>query len=77
MIFLPALWIFGWSLSYGVAALLGLVFIAGRALYLRGYVAAPDQRGLGFAISALANLALVSGGLVGAALRLFAERATN
>jgi glutathione S-transferase len=77
VIFLPALWIFGWSLSYGVAALLGLVFIAGRALYLRGYVAAPEQRALGFGISALANLALVVGGLVGAALRLFAERATN
>ena len=77
VIFLPALWIFGWSLSYGVAALLGLVFIAGRALYLRGYVAAPEQRALGFGISAFTNLALVLGGLVGAVLRLFAERATN
>src|SRR5258705_1565509 len=65
VIFLPALWIFGWSLSYGVAALLGLVFIAGRALYLRGYLAAPEQRGLGFAVTGFANLALLRGGLVG------------
>ena len=77
VIFLPALWIFGWSLSYGVAALLGLLFIAGRAVYLRGYVAAPERRSLGFLLTSLANLALVLGGLVGALLRLFAARATG
>jgi len=77
VIFLPALWIFGWSLSYAVAAALGLVFIAGRAVYLRGYVAAPEKRSLGFLLTSLANLALLLGGLVGAVLRLIAERASN
>ena len=77
VIFLPALWICGWSLSYAVAAGLGLLFIAGRAIYLRGYVAAPERRSLGFALTGFANLALLLGGLVGAFLRLFAERAAN
>ena len=77
VIFLPALWIFGWSLSYAAAAALGLVFIAGRGVYLRGYVAAPERRSLGFLLTSLANLTLLLGGLVGAVLRLLAERASN
>ena len=77
VVFLPALWIFGWSLSYAGAAALGLLFIAGRAVYLRGYVAAPERRSLGFLLTSLANLTLLLGGLVGAVLRMFAERAAD
>jgi len=35
-------------------------------VYLRGYVADPAQRGTGFALSALPQLVLLLGGVVGA-----------
>jgi glutathione S-transferase len=66
VIFVPAMVVFALYVSAGVAALLGLLFIAGRVVYLRGYVADPGKRGTGFAISAVAQLILMVGGLVGA-----------
>lgn len=68
MIFLPGLFGFGIWVSPVIAAGLGLVFIVGRVLYLRGYVAAPERRGLGFLIGGLANVVLLLGGLIGAIL---------
>lgn len=69
VIFLPALWLFGNYVSTGAGAVIGLAFIAGRAIYLRGYVADPAKRGLGFAIGYIANAILVLGGLGGAIVR--------
>lgn len=66
VIFLPALWLFGSYVSAGAGAIIGLVFIVGRVVYLRGYVADPEKRGLGFGITFLANAILVLGGLGGA-----------
>ena len=68
VVFVPAMLIFGVYVSDTIAALLGLVWIAGRALYLRGYVADPSQRSLGFALTALPQLVLLLGGIVGAVL---------
>ncbi|MBT6032244.1 MAG: MAPEG family protein, partial [Kordiimonadaceae bacterium] len=45
-------------------------FIIGRLLYLRGYVADPKTRGIGFILSLLPSLILVIGGLIGAAMNL-------
>ena len=36
LIFLPSLWLFGTYVSAGWGALIGLVFIVGRAIYFRG-----------------------------------------
>ena len=66
VLFVPAMLIFGVYVSGTVAALLGLVWIAGRALYLRGYVADPAKRSTGFALTALPQLILLVGGIVGA-----------
>lgn len=71
VVFVPALWCFGVFVHQGVAALLGVVFIVGRALYARGYVSSPDRRGPGFALTVLADAVLLVGGLVGAALAAF------
>jgi uncharacterized MAPEG superfamily protein len=65
--FLPGLFLFASYVSARWAGILGLVFIAGRFLYARGYIADPEKRGPGFAISMLATLILVLGGLFGAA----------
>lgn len=66
VVFLPSLWLFGSYVRPDVGALLGLAFVVGRVLYLRGYVAAPESRSLGFGIGLVANAILLLGGLVGA-----------
>jgi uncharacterized membrane protein YecN with MAPEG domain len=66
VIFLPALFGFGWFVSPGWAAVLGLVFIAGRALYARGYVQDPAKRGPGFGLTLISNMLLLLGATLGA-----------
>jgi glutathione S-transferase len=62
-IFLPSLWLFAIYISDPIAAVLGLVWIAGRILYMTGYSQAAEKRGTGFGIQALANFALLLGAL--------------
>ena len=62
-IFLPSLWLFAIYISDAIAAVLGLVWIAGRILYLIGYSEAAAKRGRGFGIQALAAIALWVGAL--------------
>ena len=62
-IFLPSLWLFAIYISDPIAAVLGLVWIAGRILYLTGYSQAAAKRGRGFAIQALAAIILWAGAL--------------
>jgi glutathione S-transferase len=47
-IFLPAIWLAAIYVSDIGAALLGVVWIAGRALYMRGYTEATEKRHPGF-----------------------------
>jgi glutathione S-transferase len=62
-IFLPSLWLFAIYISDGGAAAIGLVWIAGRILYLTGYSKAAAKRGPGFAIQATAATILWAGAL--------------
>jgi uncharacterized membrane protein YecN with MAPEG domain len=66
VVFLPSLYLFASFVHELIAAALGLVFVVGRALYARGYLADPEKRGPGFGIGYLASNALLLGGLVGA-----------
>ena len=52
--FLPSLWLFAIYISDPGAAVLGLVWIAGRFLYMTGYSQAAEKRERGFGIQALA-----------------------
>jgi glutathione S-transferase len=63
-IYLPCLWLFGFYVSDAGAGLLGLLWILGRTLYMRGYEQAPEKRSLGFAIQAIAVLILFLGALI-------------
>jgi glutathione S-transferase len=62
-IFLPSLWLFAVYVSDLYAALLGLVWIAGRILYMTGYEKAVEKRSPGFLIQSLATGVLLLGAL--------------
>jgi glutathione S-transferase len=62
-IFLPSLWLYAIYVSDPVAAGLGVVWIAGRILYMTGYSKAANKRGPGFGIQALACGILLLGSL--------------
>ena len=64
--FVPAIWLFGMYVDPTWAALLGLVFVVARMLYLRGYVTDPAKREVGFTLSILPVLVLLVGALWGA-----------
>ncbi len=66
VVFLPALFLFATFASANWGAGIGMLFVAGRALYARAYVTDPSKRGPGFALSLGANLLLTLGALVGA-----------
>lgn len=66
VVFVPAILLFATWVSASLACVLGLVFILGRWLYFRGYVADPERRGTGFMIGALAQMALLLGAVLGA-----------
>jgi glutathione S-transferase len=61
VMFLPLVWLatsyfkwLGW-----LPAALGLVWVIGRFIYLRGYMQAPEKRGPGFGITVLATTGLL------------------
>jgi glutathione S-transferase len=62
-IFLPSLWLFAIYISDPIAAALGLVWIAGRILYMTGYSQAANKRSMGFGIQFMAAAALWAGAL--------------
>jgi len=65
VVFLPSLWLFAHYLNAWAAVVLGLLFIVGRALYFRGYVQAAESRHAGFVLSAIPNVTLLIGALIG------------
>ncbi len=69
-IFLPSLWLFAIYISDTIAAAIGAVWIIGRIVYFIGYSQAAAKRGPGFAIQALAAIALWGGALGAVVLRL-------
>jgi glutathione S-transferase len=62
-IFLASLWLFALYWSDLVAAAVGLVWILGRLLYWRGYIADPARREAGFLVQTLACAVLLFGAL--------------
>lgn len=66
VVFMPAIYLFGLHINPLGAAALGAVYIVGRFLYERGYIADPKKRAIGFALSMIPTLILVLGGLGGA-----------
>jgi uncharacterized membrane protein YecN with MAPEG domain len=61
IVFLPLLWVFAHYVNPLWAALGGVVFIVGRAVYARSYVRDPKSRSLGFGLTALPSLVFMIG----------------
>lgn len=57
-IFLPSMWLCALYVGDTWAALGGVLWIIGRALYIQGYSQAADKRGPGFGIQAMAGILL-------------------
>ena len=70
VMFLPSLWMAASFVPARWVALLGLIYLIGRFLYLRGYVTAAAKRGPGFGLSMLPILALMLIVLIGSIVRL-------
>lgn len=66
IVFVPAIWLFGRFVSPQWAAGIGAIYLVGRIVYLRSYVADPDKRSMGFGLSMVPTLALLLGALIGA-----------
>lgn len=68
-VFLPLLWlatIYFRPLPW-LPAGLGLIWVVGRILYAHGYLIAPEKRGPGFGVAALAQLLLLILAIIGVA----------
>jgi uncharacterized membrane protein YecN with MAPEG domain len=59
IVFLPSVLTSGYYVDATFAAVLGLIFVVGRGLYFRGYTDPEKSRGLGFAISMVANSVMI------------------
>ena len=73
-VFLTCLWLFAVFVPYSwgspTAAVLGLIWIVGRILYQRGYMADPSKRSTGFLIQGAATIVLLLGALIGSGISL-------
>jgi glutathione S-transferase len=69
-IFLPSLWLFAIYISDPIAAMVGVVWILGRLLYMTGYSEAAEKRGRGFMVQALATAVLLFGSIIGIVWRM-------
>jgi glutathione S-transferase len=72
VVFVPAIWLFGQYASTLWAAILGLVYLVGRVVYLKSYVADPAKRSAGFGLSFLPIAVMLIGVLIEAGMKLLA-----
>ena len=75
VIFLPLLWVATLYFHGWIPAALGLFWCIGRVLYALGYMKEANKRGPGFAIAALASLALLVLSIWGVAVSWMAASA--
>lgn len=62
---IAAMWVCGWFFLPYVAAILGILFVIGRFVYWRSYMADPKKRGTGMIIGFVANMAMIGCGFWG------------
>jgi glutathione S-transferase len=65
VVFIPAIWLFGMYLNPRWGAIIGAVFVVGRALYAIGYIRAPEKREVGAMLSFACLAVLLVGAVFG------------
>jgi uncharacterized membrane protein YecN with MAPEG domain len=70
VMFLPTLWLAATFGTPMVVAVAGMVWVAGRVLYVFGYIQAAAKRGTGFGIASLGFIVLLLDAAVGLARSL-------
>ncbi len=65
VVFVPSIWLFGMYLNPRWGAIIGVVFLVGRALYAAGYIRAPEKREIGAMLSFAAVAVLLFGAIFG------------
>lgn len=73
VVFIPAILLFANYWPELIGLILGIVFVIGRFLFYRSYVADPKTRTIGFLLTFFPNAILVIGALVGVILKLLAQ----
>ena len=68
--FLPGLYAFAYFVSELWAVALGVVYLIGRAIYFRAYVAEPGGRSVGFLATFLPIQILIFGAIIGALIEV-------
>jgi len=71
--FIPSIVLFGYYVRPDIAAGIGAIYLVGRVLYLRAYVAEPKSRHLGAMLSMLPIFVLIIGGLIAAIVELITK----
>ena len=66
IVFIPAISLFAIYAHPNWAAWIGVVYVVGRIVYTRAYVADPSRRSFGFGLSMAPILVLLAGALIGA-----------
>jgi glutathione S-transferase len=59
IVFIPAVWIFSFTVNYHFGVALGVLFLIARIMYAQGYLSAAAKRGPGALASAAINGILV------------------
>jgi glutathione S-transferase len=67
--FLPALLIASWYWPNNIIGSLGAVYLVGRLLYRRLYLADPAKRGVGFLLTVIPTFVLLAASVIGAVTR--------
>jgi glutathione S-transferase len=70
VVFVPSIWLFGMYLNPRWGAIIGAVFLLGRALYAVGYIRAAEKRSFGALLSFIALAILLCGALYGVVVDL-------
>jgi uncharacterized MAPEG superfamily protein len=70
VVFVPSIWLFGLYVSPKWAAGIGAIYLVGRIVYIRSYIADPAKRSMGFGLSMFPVLMLLIGALIGAGRNL-------
>lgn len=71
VLFLPSMLLFANFVNTTAAWVLGLVYVVGRLVYFRGYIAEPKKRAPGFGLSFLPVIIMLLGGTGGALFAAF------